>query len=775
MLFKNPLTLAFLVFTFIINVHSQNTYVPDDNFEQFLIDSGLDSGPLDDYVPTNNINTIKTLSISGNANYIWEIKSLEGIQDFTSLESLTIDLNEVTNIDLSSNINLVELKILNDALLENLNISNNVNLEFFQMITTSVATIDLTNNKKLTELIIGTTSLVDIDLIENTNLKRVEITYGIVESINIKNGNNTNIDYFNVEGNFNLSCVRVDDKNYSTTNWTNIDDNSVYSENCGKFAQLTYVPDDNFEQELIDLGYDNGPLDDHVLTSNINTITKLNLNNLNISDLTGIQDFISLEDLFFSNNQLSTVNLSTLLNLKNLYADRNKLSDIDLSNNLLLNWLNINDNNLTTIDLNNNLELTYFYCYNNNLSGTLDLTGNLKLFDLSCNNNPLTEINLPGNNILDGLHVSNTLISELDLRNQANLITHPASFMEIQNTPNLFCVYVDDVDRYNDDVWGAITKDTQSTFVANEAECKALTCSIDVDELNDTETCDSYILPTLNNGNYYTLSGGNGNLLNAGDTITSSQLIYIYKQDNSDPSCFDESSFQVTINLTPNVDTLNDIETCNSYVLPSLNNGIYYTLSGGNGNQLNAGDTITSSQLVYIYSDNGNCDNESSFELIINKIPEVSILSDLQTESSYELPVIQNGNYFTESNGNGNLLNPGDIITNTQKIYIYSTNSSGCSNESSFTITIKNKSAIIPPYFTPNQDNVNDFWIITSDQSIREINIYNRFGTLIASPEPEIGWDGLFNGRKMPSNTYWYKVIYEDNSSQVGSFSLLRK
>ena len=40
------------------------------------------------------------------------------------------------------------------------------------------------------------------------------------------------------------------------------------------FGQQTYVPDDNFEQRLIQLGYDNA-LDDSVLTANINTITPI--------------------------------------------------------------------------------------------------------------------------------------------------------------------------------------------------------------------------------------------------------------------------------------------------------------------------------------------------------------------------------------------------------------------------------------------------------------------------------------------------------------------
>ena len=56
-------------------------------------------------------------------------------------------------------------------------------------------------------------------------------------------------------------------------------------------AQNTYVPDDNFEQALINLGYDN-VLDDYVLMSSIDTVISLLVFNQNISDLTGIEDFV---------------------------------------------------------------------------------------------------------------------------------------------------------------------------------------------------------------------------------------------------------------------------------------------------------------------------------------------------------------------------------------------------------------------------------------------------------------------------------------------------
>ena len=44
------------------------------------------------------------------------------------------------------------------------------------------------------------------------------------------------------------------------------------------FGQKTYVPDNNFEQALIDFGYDN-VLDDSVFTSNIAGVKYLNVSN----------------------------------------------------------------------------------------------------------------------------------------------------------------------------------------------------------------------------------------------------------------------------------------------------------------------------------------------------------------------------------------------------------------------------------------------------------------------------------------------------------------
>ena len=56
-------------------------------------------------------------------------------------------------------------------------------------------------------------------------------------------------------------------------------------------AQTTAIPDPNFEQALIDLGYDNGSPNGSVPTSNINSIQNLYIATKYINNFSGIQDF----------------------------------------------------------------------------------------------------------------------------------------------------------------------------------------------------------------------------------------------------------------------------------------------------------------------------------------------------------------------------------------------------------------------------------------------------------------------------------------------------
>jgi Leucine-rich repeat (LRR) protein len=97
------------------------------------------------------------------------------------------------------------------------------------------------------------------------------------------------------------------------------------------YAQKTYIPDDAFEQALINLDLDD-IFDDSVYTSAVDTIETLYLSNSGISDLTGIKDFILLADLFCNGNQIIDLDLSNNSNLFELNCSNNLLSSLDLRN-----------------------------------------------------------------------------------------------------------------------------------------------------------------------------------------------------------------------------------------------------------------------------------------------------------------------------------------------------------------------------------------------------------------------------------------------------------
>ena len=119
------------------------------------------------------------------------------------------------------------------------------------------------------------------------------------------------------------------------------------------FAQFTYVPDDNFEQELINLGVD-WVFDDYVETSGIDTITFLYMYNYNISDMTGIEDFTALRELSCGGNSFTTLDLSNNSNLYEVNCSVNQLTSLDVrngNNQGLLYFTSMNNQSLNCIDV----------------------------------------------------------------------------------------------------------------------------------------------------------------------------------------------------------------------------------------------------------------------------------------------------------------------------------------------------------------------------------------------------------------------------------------
>ena len=154
------------------------------------------------------------------------------------------------------------------------------------------------------------------------------------------------------------------------------------------FAQKTYVPDDKFEQALIDLGYDT-TLDDSVLTANISDVTSLDVMDKEISDLTGIEAFTALIVLECDNNQLTSLDMSKNIALKELHCPGNQLTSLNVSKNTALEILNCERNQLTRLDVSNNTVLINLFCGTNQLT-SLNMKNGLtdQVLDFDARGNP---------------------------------------------------------------------------------------------------------------------------------------------------------------------------------------------------------------------------------------------------------------------------------------------------------------------------------------------------------------------------------------------------
>lgn len=184
-------------------------------------------------------------------------------------------------------------------------------------------------------------------------------------------------------------------------------------------AQSVYVPDDNFEQALIDLGFDDF-LDDFVTVESVDTITFLILDHREISSLEGIAAFTNLVTFGCAFNNLTTLDLSSNIQLKVLDCGDNVLTDLNLSENIYLEKLFCDRNTLTSLNLSNNPNLNKLAC-SSNLLTTLDLSANPLLYYVDLPNNSVTNLDLSSLPLLKHLNCNSNGIETIDLSDNIHL------------------------------------------------------------------------------------------------------------------------------------------------------------------------------------------------------------------------------------------------------------------------------------------------------------------------------------------------------------------
>ncbi|MFY8186494.1 MAG: choice-of-anchor L domain-containing protein [Flavobacterium sp.] len=217
-----------------------------------------------------------------------------------------------------------------------------------------------------------------------------------------------------------------------------------------------------------------------------------------------------------------------------------------------------------------------------------------------------------------------------------------------------------------------------------------------VPQYNDIIQCGSVTLPNPAVGGFYTGVNGTGTQIPNNTVITASTTMFYYVETTIGVNCTENFSFEIIINTVPLVDSLDDVLLCHqeTYILPTLSNGVYYTEPNRQGIALFEGFEVTSSQTIYINNFQTNviegvtyiCSSETSFVVEIRPLPPVNSFTNVTACSEYILPTIANGNFYTEPNGQGTMLPFGAVISTSQTVYIFNEYADlpGCSNETFF-------------------------------------------------------------------------------------------
>ena len=190
-------------------------------------------------------------------------------------------------------------------------------------------------------------------------------------------------------------------------------------------------------------------------------------------------------------------------------------------------------------------------------------------------------------------------------------------------------------------------------------------------------------------------------------------------------------------------------------------------------------------QLVVL--DNNNCRDTSNFLLIDTNYHNISINFN-STIMEPDEPID-----FFQNSIDSSIVNDwsfGDDSTSIEyeptHIYKYpgdytvcliAGNEYNCFDTSCLEITIFPNEIIIPNIFSPNNDVVNDEFVIYGINDLFDIKIYNRWGNLVFNQNPyENDWNGeSSNGKKLSEGQYYY--ILKNDQEQIelnGSVMLVR-
>ena len=141
-------------------------YIPDTAFLEGLIAAGVDKNG-DGQISNMEAEATGTIVLPPSG-----ISDLTGLEAFVNLDSLTITLNPLAGIDLSSNIVLRYLECTSCEL-SSLDISNNLLLEELILGRNNLSKLNISQNQNLVKLVLNNNLFTSLDLSANRGLTKM--------------------------------------------------------------------------------------------------------------------------------------------------------------------------------------------------------------------------------------------------------------------------------------------------------------------------------------------------------------------------------------------------------------------------------------------------------------------------------------------------------------------------------------------------------------------------------------------------------------------------
>jgi gliding motility-associated-like protein len=243
-------------------------------------------------------------------------------------------------------------------------------------------------------------------------------------------------------------------------------------------------------------------------------------------------------------------------------------------------------------------------------------------------------------------------------------------------------------------------------------------------------------------------------------------------------SCINSPSFGHVLVSSPKVSLGQDQAICqgqSTMLDPDTSFMIYHWNTGETTKSITAS---TSGLYSLSVTDINGCMGTDSMYLTVNQIPNVNLGRDttLCGGKGLVLDAGIGGDRYTWSTGE--ITQTIQIGEGKQTIWVRVDNN-GCL--SSDTINIEPcLISTIPNAFTPNNDGDNDTWRIRyiEGRANVTVEIFDRWGRRVFQSKhglPNGGWDGTFNGRNLPMDSYYYIINMNDGSDPlVGTVTIIR-